>query len=551
MGKDNKIEKSLDNEEQNDVQENGHSIEETNNEKKKSKKGNSVFKYLIVVIVILAFIGGAIIVNNKLKSKDKEPKKEETTKKVMKSKYAIKGNGLDDFDLYHIKNNNNKTNKVYSPLSIKTALAMLSDGANGDSKDQIVSVIGDYKPKKYKNSSNMSFANSMFINNNFKDNVKSEYIEKLKNKYDADVQYDSFATPDIVNKWVDSKTFGQIKNLTDDISENSFIQVNALAIDMEWVDVFQKKTLKEAYSVGFPHENFFAHVTSLDNDSNGIMFNDQYQAASGEFAGVINRYDIVNELGEANIRKEVGDAYTKWLAEDPCGTAATEPDVSTYLDQYIKDINTGYKHVSSSTDYKLYYDDNVKAFAKDLKTYDGVTLQYFAVMPKKDNLEAFISNTDAKSLNTIINNLKDVKLENFNDKVITKIVGNMPFFNFKYEIKLIDELKKLGITDVFDINKADLSNMIKVNGTFIDKLIHKANIEVTNEGIKAAAATMVGGYGSASCGFSYSYDVPIEEINMDFDKPFLYLVRDKDTGEVWFAGTVYEPKKFELNESRG
>ena len=93
--------------------------------------------------------------------------------------------------------------------------------------------------------------------------------------------------------------------------------------------------------------------------------------------------------------------------------------------------------------------------------------------------------------------------------------------------------------------------MIKVNGTFIDKLIHKANIEVTNEGIKAAAATMVGGYGSASCGFSYSYDVPIEEINMDFDKPFLYLVRDKDTGEVWFAGTVYEPKKFELNESRG
>ena len=33
----------------------------------------------------------------------------------------------------------------------------------------------------------------------------------------------------------------------------------------------------------------------------------------------------------------------------------------------------------------------------------------------------------------------------------------------------------------------------------------------------------------------------VEEIDITFDQPFLYVIRDKDTGEVWFTGTVYEP----------
>ena len=39
--------------------------------------------------------------------------------------------------------------------------------------------------------------------------------------------------------------------------------------------------------------------------------------------------------------------------------------------------------------------------------------------------------------------------------------------------------------------------------------------------------------------------VPVEEIDLTFDKPFLFIIRDKETGEVWFAGTVYEPLSIE------
>ena len=89
-----------------------------------------------------------------------------------------------------------------------------------------------------------------------------------------------------------------------------------------------------------------------------------------------------------------------------------------------------------------------------------------------------------------------------------------------------------------------LSGMMKnSSGEFISKAIHKANIDFSNDGIKASAVTVVGGMGSASCPtFDYEYEVPVEEIDLTFDKPFMYVIRDKSTGEVWFTGSVYEPR---------
>ena len=104
----------------------------------------------------------------------------------------------------------------------------------------------------------------------------------------------------------------------------------------------------------------------------------------------------------------------------------------------------------------------------------------------------------------------------------------------------MNDLKQLGITDIFDIDKADLSGITSTEA-FIDTALHKANIEFSNEGIKAAAATGMGGAGAAGCWFTYDYEVPVKEVNLTFDKPFLFLIRDKNSGEVWFAGTVYEP----------
>ena len=51
----------------------------------------------------------------------------------------------------------------------------------------------------------------------------------------------------------------------------------------------------------------------------------------------------------------------------------------------------------------------------------------------------------------------------------------------------------------------------------------------------------MGGMGSTGCWFEYNYEVPVKVIDLTFDKPYLFLIRDKDSGEVWFTGTVYNP----------
>jgi len=38
-------------------------------------------------------------------------------------------------------------------------------------------------------------------------------------------------------------------------------------------------------------------------------------------------------------------------------------------------------------------------------------------------------------------------------------------------------------------------------------------------------------------------------IDLTFDKPFMFIIRDKDTQEVWFSGTVYEPTKYKEEDN--
>ncbi|MBO4816300.1 MAG: hypothetical protein J5507_05295 [Clostridia bacterium] len=287
------------------------------------------------------------------------------------------------------------------------------------------------------------------------------------------------------------------------------------------------------------------------------MFNNKNNVSGMKIVASINNYDIVKELGEENIRKTVGEEYKKWakgltidsweskeIFNNDLSDANIEKTMNEYLNNYIKEINGNYHDVSKNTDFSIYVDDNVKVFAKDLKEYDETTLQYIGIMPTKESLNTYIEKTDATKVNKIINNLKDLKTSSFKEGVITKITGYIPKFDFEYELKLKEDLEKMGIKDIFEQGKANLTNICDDKELFISKAIHKANIEFTQDGIKAAAATVGWGAGAGEP-FNYYYDVPVEEIDLTFDKPYMFIIRDKQTGEVWFTGTVYEPLLWE------
>lgn len=523
------------------------------NSGEQENKGNQKATIIFLIIVLIAaviFCVYYLIKGEKLTDiSNKDTNQELTIPNYLSN--GILSNSLDNFDIYFLTQNN-KENMVYSPLSIKYALEMLSAGANGTTKEQITKMIGNYRSNNYINSSNMSFANVLFVKDSYKNNIKDSYVNALKDNYNAEVVYDSFATASNLNAWVKNRTFNLIDNLYDDISNQNFILTNALAIDMEWNNKIQSED--NIYYVEYPHENYDKYVGSLDvSDYTGIDFeNVETKSKAAEISATINKYDIVKTLGESKIKETVKNEYDKWLANGAVTACSDEDlikDMDTYLSKYITEIGSGYNSVNSSTDFSFYVDDDVKVFAKDLKEYNGTKLQYVGIMPTKITLDSYTKNTNAENISKLIDNLKTIELSNFKEGVITEITGYIPMFKFEYKMDLLKNLKSLGITDVFDSNKADLSN-ITTDSAVINSASHKTNIEFSNSGIKAAAATELGGFGGGDCGFDYKFDVPVEKIDLTFNKPYVFIIRDSETGEVWFTGSVYEPIEYVKNNMR-
>ena len=531
------------------------------------------YKIYIAIFVVTTIVAGVLAVYFGIKSNTKEvTDKVETVANDKSSTSETKElKELTNFNYAFLKLENEKQNKIYSPLSIRYALNMLKEGTTGESKLQISKVIGEPSKEvaKYTSSNNMSFANALFVRDTFKENVKQSYIDTLKSKYEAEINYDPFTTPENINNWISSKTFNLINNLLGEIkSEDNFFLVNALGIDMEWENQFFKNMPMCRYI----HENFGWDITN--NVVKDKFGENNLDVSTMQIAASINNYDIVSELGEENIVKKVSEEYRKWakgLTQSDGDTnyifggdlsdANIEKKLNEYLyggnyyntvnyneeskyEGYISEIKSNYKEVNKSVDFSIYTDDKVKVFAKDLKEYNGTKLQYVGIMPINESLDKYVENINEKDINKIIENLKELKSENFKKGVITKITGYIPKFKFEYELNLKNDLNKLGVTDIFEKGKANLTEFSDNNELYVGNALHKANIEFTQEGIKATAATLAGGLGAGGS-FDYIYDVPVEEIDLTFNKPYMFLIRDKSNGEVWFTGTVYEPLLWE------
>lgn len=533
------------------------SMETKKHSNKHSRRVLIVCSILLTIICIIC-VGALIYLKSrenqpKPRSQQVEPQKQEPL--APSSELKLSGNGLADFDLAFLKKTDGTSNMIYSPLSIKYALAMLSDGAAGDSKAQIEGLIGDYKPTPYLNSANRSIANAMMVRSDVAEGVKESYTSTIADKYNASLIVDTFETPDNANRWVGEKTLGIINNLFDESTlnqDNAFMLINALAIDMYWNNQLHCdasygesrtvpcKNQSTVYSAYYPHESHSTSIYPVFGEFDKVSFANSGEVDSARIGADVNRYDIISELGEEYIRKTVLDEYEKWSALPENHGGDPEFDI----EKYMNELGSSYGKIGGSTDFYYYVTDNEKVFAKDLQEYDGETLQYVGIMPQGDSLKNYIGNMTAEKASQLIDNLKDsADINNYKDGIVTSISGHIPFFEYDYMLdSLMNDLRELGVKDVFDSSKANLSNMIEINNgnnPYIDATMHAANINFSNDGIKAAAVTAMGGFGAAAGGFDYVWDVPVEKIDMTFDQPFMYLIRNKRTGEVWFTGAVY------------
>ncbi len=107
----------------------------------------------------------------------------------------------------------------------------------------------------------------------------------------------------------------------------------------------------------------------------------------------------------------------------------------------------------------------------------------------------------------------------------------LPKFKFETQYELKDLLSGMGMVDAFALPPADFSGISGHKDLYITKVIHKAIIEVNEEGSEAAAATAV------VVGTKAVLHKPVFKA----DRPFLFLIRHNETGSILFMGRVNNP----------
>jgi len=113
-----------------------------------------------------------------------------------------------------------------------------------------------------------------------------------------------------------------------------------------------------------------------------------------------------------------------------------------------------------------------------------------------------------------------------------KVIVFFPKFKIESQFSLGQILSSMGMPDAFDPERADFSAMVGQKELYISAVIHKAFLEVNEEGSEAAAATGV----VVSMG-SIAPSPPIFKA----DHPFVFFIRDNKSQSILFLGRVLNP----------
>ena len=109
----------------------------------------------------------------------------------------------------------------------------------------------------------------------------------------------------------------------------------------------------------------------------------------------------------------------------------------------------------------------------------------------------------------------------------------LPKFDVAFDMDLKEELKQLGVVDVFDREAADFTVMTAVDGAvYVSGVEHAARVMIDEEGCTAVAYTVIPEVGDAL--------PPEEEVDFVLDRPFLFVITG-DEAVPLFAGVVNQP----------
>lgn len=171
-----------------------------------------------------------------------------------------------------------------------------------------------------------------------------------------------------------------------------------------------------------------------------------------------------------------------------------ERDFNIYMDDKVHMIDLPYGDSLFSMSVMMPADEN-----KPLKEFIGEDLT-------KDNVDSWIASLSNRNMPL-----------------------NFPKFELEYEVEMNEILTSMGMEDAFSESKADFGGINPDAPLFISEVKHKTFVKVDEKGTEAAAVTSVG-MGVTSVPETFSVD-----------RPFLFMIREQNSGAVLFMGKIQNP----------
>ena len=333
-----------------------------------------------------------------------------------------------------------------------------------------------------------------------------------------------------IEKALNNYSLPSIINIKDKISISNLLFIN----NDNKNDIKESfiKLLQEKYNSDLLFDDF----TTADNINNWV--------SEKTFKMINKAVDNINPLTVLGLANTIA-IDVEWKNQFECSN--TKSKVFTLNDG--TKMNT--PMMSSKNDVIYIENDNAQGIIKDYKNYniktgeiqndqneDTISLQYIAILPKT-NINDYLKGFNKDELNNLLSNKKEAN-ENLDIKY------SIPKYTFDYDFKNFKQsLINIGINDMFDQNLASFNNIKKddINlNLYISDAIHKSHIELSESGTKASAVTI----------FLMRFNsIPVqknETINIEFNRPFIFIIKEKNSDNIWFYGNVYKPMDFKDNK---
>ncbi len=156
--------------------------------------------------------------------------------------------------------------------------------------------------------------------------------------------------------------------------------------------------------------------------------------------------------------------------------------------------------------------------------YSGGNLSMLVLLPEEGELDQLEDSLTSENLDSWRQDLSEQKVSVY-----------FPKFKFETGFSLGETLQDMGMQQAFS-NPADFSGITQTEGLKISDVVHKAFVEVNEEGTEAAAATAVG-MGITSAPMEEPPKIP--EFNADH--PFIFMIEERDSGSILFMGRMADP----------